>query len=298
MSKEHADSRLLRYGFAVAAVALAAVLQLLLATGIQDEGPFLLFFGAVTLSALVGGWRAGLFSTGLAAFLIWYFFFDPFYSFALDGPGSAIRLGIFVLEGSLISMLVGALRSARLRSELSALEVRRSEESAQERVRKSEERLRLLVEGMEEDYAIFMLSPNGRVASWNEGAGRMMGYEAEEIIGEHFSRFYTEEDVRHCKPERELEAAAVEGRFEEEGWRVREDGSKFWANSVITASRDGEGNLGGFLKVTRDVTGRKQVEERLRQAEARYRTLVERMPAVTYIQEIGSSDSAMYMSPR
>ncbi|MDQ3743768.1 MAG: EAL domain-containing protein [Acidobacteriota bacterium] len=129
-------------------------------------------------------------------------------------------------------------------------------------LRESEERFRLLVEGVN-DYAIIMLDPSGRVASWNAGAERIKGYSAEEIVGEHYSRFFPEEDVRKGEPERELQLAAAEGRHEAEGWRVRKDGTRFWANVVMTALRDEAGGLRGFAKVTRDVTERKLIEERL-----------------------------------
>src|ERR1700752_1737046 len=105
---------------------------------------------------------------------------------------------------------------------------------------RSEERFRLLVEGVK-DYAIFMLDPGGRVASWNSGAERIKGYRAEEIVGQHFSRFYTREDIERGKPEQELKIAASEGHLEDEGWRLRKDGSRFWANVVITAVRNTNG---------------------------------------------------------
>jgi PAS domain S-box-containing protein len=127
----------------------------------------------------------------------------------------------------------------------------------------SEERFRLLVEGVK-DYAIFMLDVEGRVSTWNSGARRIKGYESSEIVGEHFSVFYTREDVARGHPEEVLCLAAADGQYEEEGLRVRKDGSTFWANVVITALRDGAGNLRGFAKVTRDITARKEAEERER----------------------------------
>jgi formate hydrogenlyase transcriptional activator len=126
----------------------------------------------------------------------------------------------------------------------------------------SEERFRLLVEGAM-DYAIFMLDPEGRVATWNSGAERIKGYTADEILGQHFSRFYPQESVERGKPQHELEVAATEGRFEDEGWRIRKDGSRFWANVIITAMRGQNGELFGFSKVTRDFTDRKRAEESL-----------------------------------
>jgi PAS domain S-box-containing protein len=129
---------------------------------------------------------------------------------------------------------------------------------------RSEEAFRIFVEAVQ-GYAIFVLDPGGHVQSWNTGAQRIKGYEASEIIGQHFSRFYPEEDLRAGKPERELEVAALEGRFEDEGWRVRKDGTQFWANVIITAIRDRSGELIGFGKVTRDFTERRQAQEELRQ---------------------------------
>jgi PAS domain S-box-containing protein len=133
----------------------------------------------------------------------------------------------------------------------------------QQELRHSEEIFRLLVEGVK-DYAIFMLGPDGRIVSWNEGAERIQGYDVSEVVGEHFSVFYTEEDLERGLPGEELRVAAIEGRFEEEGWRVRKDGTLFQADVVITALRDEAGDLRGFSQVTRDITARKEAEEALR----------------------------------
>lgn len=124
----------------------------------------------------------------------------------------------------------------------------------------SEERFRLLVQSVI-DYGIFMLDPQGNIASWNIGAERIKGYSADEIIGQHFSIFYPPEDA--AKPERELEIAKRDGRLEDEGWRLRKDGTRFWANVVITALFDNTGQLRGFGKVTRDLTERRSSELRL-----------------------------------
>jgi PAS domain S-box-containing protein len=138
-------------------------------------------------------------------------------------------------------------------------ERRRGEEATRE----SEERFRLLVDSAE-DYAIFMLDADGRITSWNTGAQRLKGYRPDEIIGRHFSIFYPTEDVRNGKPDEELAIAISEGRVEDEGWRVRKDGTRFWANVVISALRDKDGKLRGFAKVTRDLTDRKMAEDALR----------------------------------
>jgi PAS domain S-box-containing protein len=136
-----------------------------------------------------------------------------------------------------------------------------SERKLEEDLRRgAEERFRLLVESVS-DYAIFILDPNGCVATWNIGAERIKGYRAEEIIGRHFSTFYPETDVKAGKCEHELEMATRDGRFEDEGWRVRKDGSQLWAHVVISAIRDANGTLVGFSKVTRDLTERRRAEE-------------------------------------
>jgi PAS domain S-box-containing protein len=134
---------------------------------------------------------------------------------------------------------------------------------AEKALRDAEERVRLLIDSVH-DYAVFMLDPDGRVATWNVGAQRIKGYEAHEIVGQHFSRFYTPEDVARGKPALELKIAAESGRYEEEGWRVRKDGSRFWSNVVISAVRDQDGRLRGFSKVSRDITERKRSEDEKR----------------------------------
>jgi len=145
------------------------------------------------------------------------------------------------------------------------------------------ERFRLLVDAVT-DYAIYMLDPSGIVASWNSGAQRFKGYIESEVLGEHFSRFYTEEDRASGLPQRALETAAREGKFEAEGWRVRKDGSRFWAHVVIDSIIDGKGNLIGFAKITRDLTERRRADEALRESEQRFRLLVQ-----------GVTDYAIYM---
>jgi PAS domain S-box-containing protein len=136
---------------------------------------------------------------------------------------------------------------------------------AGEALKANEERFRHLVQGVK-DYAIFMLDLEGRVASWNEGAHRIKGYKQEEIMGCHFSVFFTEEAAKRGTPEEALRIAAATGTYEEEGWRVRKDGTTFWASVLITALRDEEGNLRGFSKVTRDATERKEADDKLQRS--------------------------------
>ena len=149
--------------------------------------------------------------------------------------------------------------------------------------RDDDTRYRQLIEAID-DYAIYMLDPDGLVSSWNPGAQRFKGYQAHEIIGRHFSRFYTEEDRLAGAPQNALNTAASQGRFEREGWRVRKDGSRFWAHVVIDPIREPSGELIGFAKITRDLTERKQAEDTLRASEQQFRLLVQ-----------GVTDYAIYM---
>jgi PAS domain S-box-containing protein len=149
----------------------------------------------------------------------------------------------------------------------------RVEESGTHALRESEDRFRLLVESVV-DYGIFMLDLSGHITSWNLGARRMKQYTEQEILGKHFSIFYPPDEVEAGKCDRELVTAAREGRFEEEGWRLRKDGSRFWANVVITPLRDRTGRMIGYAKVTRDLTERRNAEDDLRRSEERLRLLI------------------------
>ena len=166
--------------------------------------------------------------------------------------GTPWTLAVVMLEGITSALIVGLTGWMTLRD----LSERRREESA---LLAREERTRLLIEGVQ-DYAIFLLDPQGMVVSWNAGAERIKGYKASEIIGQHFSRFYTSEDLATGKPSRELVEAVAQGKYEEEGSRVRKDGSRFWANVIIIPLLDEKGELRGFSKITRDITARKTAE--------------------------------------
>lgn len=152
-------------------------------------------------------------------------------------------------------------------------------EAAERDLRKSEERYRMLIEQVQ-DYAIFMLDPVGRVVSWNAGAELIKGYQAVEIIGENFSRFYPQEDIERGTPQEVLQSAEATGRHEAEGWRIRKDGSRFRANVVLTALRDSAGVLCGFSEVSRDVSERYAIEEK-------YRGLLEAAPDAMVIVNQG-----------
>jgi PAS domain S-box-containing protein len=147
----------------------------------------------------------------------------------------------------------------------------------------SDDPFRLLIQSIV-DYAIYMLDPRGCVTSWNVGAERIKGFSADEIIGEHFSLFYTEEDRAAGVPAKVLETARREGKFEGEGWRVRKDGSRFWASVVLDPINDEQGALVGFAKITRDMTEKRAAEQALLEAERGFRILVQ-----------GVTDYAIYM---
>jgi PAS domain S-box-containing protein len=238
--------RLAPYGVAVLSVALATAVRLELDSFLGESAPLLIFAIAVILTSWFGGFWPGLLAVILSLLVSDYLFFEPKYSlFTYDSQLDEIRALSFGVFGILFSLAFARLRSG-MRAE-----------------RETRERFRLLVEGVK-DYAIFMLDTQGRVISWNPGAERMKGYRANEIVGRDFSVFYTPEDIESGKPQRALEIAAAEWRYEESGWQVRRDGSRFWASGVIAAVHDDRGGLRGFTIITRDVTERKMMEEKFR----------------------------------
>jgi PAS domain S-box-containing protein len=239
-----------RYAFAVLVVGLALGLRWLLHGVLGEQAPFLLFVPAVLLASWLGGLGPGLLATALSSTVVSYAFLAPLGSLAASGTAALVQLALFTGIGVTISLLSGRLRRADTRAlrRLQALEA-------------SEERFRLLVEGVE-DYAIYMLDPEGRIVLWNRGAERIKGYRSEEILGRHLSLFYSPEEREAAG--RHMQEAAERGHIQEEGVRVRKDGSRFLAHVTLTALRDAQGNLRGFAKITRDITERRQAEEEIR----------------------------------
>lgn len=239
------NKTVLRYGLVPLAVASMLGIRMLLHPVLGESAPLLMFVLPVLLCAWYGGRGPGLASTALSGLAGWYFFLPERQSFGGLGPADAIHLAIFGAIGLTVSSLNAYLRSARGRAAA------------------SEERFRLLVEGID-DYAIFMLDPEGRVVLWNRGAQRIKGYRPEEILGRHFGIFYLPEDREAGEPGQHLRQAAEQGAWRGEEWRLRKDGSRFWASVLLTALRDPQGRLRGFAKITRDVTERKKAEDEIR----------------------------------
>jgi PAS domain S-box-containing protein len=242
------------YAIAALATAAAFLLRLLLAPALGTDAPLLAFMFAVMVAGWYGGLVPALLATAVSALLGVLFFIPPTYGLALPDTADRVNALVFLGIGALTSWLTESLHRARERA---------AESAAGERA--SEERYRLLVDAVQ-DYAIVLLDPEGRIASWNSGAERIQGYHADEILGRHVSLFYPPDEVERGEPERHIARALSAGRAEYEAWRVRKNGSRFWANVVLTAIRDEAQGLRGFVKVTRDITERKQTEDALRES--------------------------------
>jgi PAS domain S-box-containing protein len=250
------------YTAAVGAPVLASLLQLQLRRSI-DAVPFMLFFFAVTAASWFGGLGPGLLAIACSALLANVYFLEP-YGVAATSTQSILITALFLGVSAVITLITASLRTCYFERERLIEKEREALARAEEAERRvTDEGLRRLLESVD-DYAIFQLDPTGRIVTWNLGAERIIGYQANEIIGQHFSKFYTAEDLQGNKPERELEHALRHKRVEDEGWGVRKDGSRFWANVVVTALHDSTGALRGFAKLTRDLTARRRVEEEAR----------------------------------
>jgi len=261
-------NRKARYGIAVLSVALAAVIRLALEPVFGHDVPLSFFGFAVIVASWFGGLGPGLLATALSLLIGDYLFLEPRYSiFHYSNPYNLNRAVVFALTGTIFSLLINRLRNS----------IKAEQESA--------EAFRLLVEGVK-DYAIFMLDPQGRVASWTPAAERVTGFTRDEIIGRSYLTLCTPEQIENDMPQRGLEIAAAEGRYEEEDWRVRKDGSRFWASVLTTALRDERGRLRGFARVARDITERKRVEDALRESQRFVQQIVEVSPGVIYIYDM------------
>jgi PAS domain S-box-containing protein len=257
-----------RYSIAVISVALAAVVRLALEPVLGSDVPLAIFTFAVIVASWCGGLGPGLLATALSLLIGDYLFLEPIYSiFYYSNPYNLNRAVVFALTGTIFSLLITWLRNS----------IKAEQESA--------EAFRLLVEGVK-DYSIFMLDPQGRVASWTPAAERVTGYTGDEIIGHDFLIMCTPEQIENGRPQRGLEIAAAEGRYEEEDWRIRKDGSRFWASMLTTALRDDRGRLRGFARVSRDITERKIAEDALRESQRFVQQIVEVSPSVIYIYDL------------
>jgi len=229
---------------------VAFVLQWTFWDSIQPR-TWLLLYPAVFFSAWIGGLLPGLISTFASVLIAWWFFIPPQFSFVLDKPSSLFSIVVFSVMGVLFSIFLGRMKKA----------IRQADEAGAI-LHTSEERYRLLVDGVK-DVANLMLDVNGRIVTWNQGAERLKGYTAGEIIGRHFSIFFPPDALTSGKPEAELAEARENGRAEDEGWRVRKDGSRFWGHVVITTLYNDEGEIQGYSKITRDITARKAAQDQL-----------------------------------
>lgn len=246
---------------AVASVAAVAGLRLLLLPVTGDDSPFFLLFAAVVLSAWYGGLRAGLVATVLAAAAGHVLFVNPEYALVKPRWGSNLLVVEFLAEGGVICYLTARLRWAwRQNAEVG-------------------EELRLLVDGVP-DLALVLLDPDGRVRSWNQGAERLTGYAAADVLGRHLACFYPPGEAGDGKPDGVLRAAAADERATTEGWLVRKDGSWFWAGVGATPLRAAGRRPTGFVLMIRDVTARRQAELALKESEQRLRLMADTLPVL------------------
>ena len=273
MRQQNFPSLSQRYGVAVLSIALAIGVRWVLMPIIGVSVPFMQFFPAIALSAWYGGLGPGLAATILSALCVDYFLIPPFQSVLSANASDGFSLIMFIVIGILLSVLNESLhRAGRQISETAT------------RLNETNEHFHLLVESVR-DYAIFTLDPKGHVVSWNSGAQRIKGYTADEIIGQQFSCFFTAEDCQIGKPEEKLRRAASEGHFEYEGWCVRKDRTRFWANVVLTPMRNEAGELRAYANITRDITELKRTQEELREREQRLQAVLDNTAISVYIKD-------------
>jgi diguanylate cyclase (GGDEF)-like protein/PAS domain S-box-containing protein len=241
------------YALAMTFTAGAAILRYTLSPLIGDQSPYLLFSVAVAFTALMGGFRPAIVATFASTLLGAFLFLRP--GEALTASDYA-QIGVFLAVGAALSLCGGRILAW------------------QRALAESEERFRLLVEGSH-GTAIFFVSPEGLVRSWNQGAERIKGYTAAEVIGKPLSLFYAPEDIRAGAPQELLRRAAREGHARVEGWRLRRDGSRFWAEVLVTALHDSKGILRGFSKITRDRTAEMEMKASIEESEHTSRALLE-----------------------
>lgn len=277
-----------QFAVALAGVALFVGIRMALGPVLGREAPLLLLTVPVAIAGYVGGLAPGLVATIASAVMGTYFLLERDQGLWVTQPSDRARLVLFVVTGSIISVLCEAMRRARRHAEGASTAADRSEQNVRRAreehghavtaLRESEENFRLLVQGVR-DYAIFLVNPDGHIATWNEGAKRLKGYPATEIIGKHIRAFYEPGDVKDGLPERNLHHAVERGVFQGQGWRLRRDGSRFYADVAITALRDNADTLRGFAKITRDITDRRAAEVALRESERQYRELAAALEA-------------------
>lgn len=252
---------LIVYGIVVLLVVCTVIVRLSLNAVLPIDTPFLLFLVPVILSTYWGGFAPGLFATLLSGLVSSALFLSSGGSLLNLDWSHTLPLGLFLAEGGLLTWFGTKLQTAKRQTKVSQAQAKQY----QNQLSDSEQQFRSLVEEIN-DYAIFMLDINGKIETWNKGAEHIKGYQANEILGQNFSCFYPPEDIQNDKPKRALQIARVQGRYEDEGWRIRKDGSRFWANVIINALHDETGNLRGFANVTRDITDRRQAAEVLNQS--------------------------------
>jgi PAS domain S-box-containing protein len=226
-------------------------IRLIIAPVMGDKAPYITFFPAVMLAAWFGGAGPGALAAVLSLLAADYFVIPPLHSLRLTTLAGQLAAFAFLIVSAFIVMLSEALRRSRAHTEARVQQL-------------ALEHFHFVLDAVK-DYALLMLDSRGRVITWNQGAHRMKGFEAGDILGRHFSCFYLPDDVEKGHPDKELQIAADQGHYSEEGWRMRKDGSRFLAHVVIASIRDSSGKLRGFTKVTRDLTERETIDKKLRE---------------------------------